>query len=411
MKTRTQGKRGAKVVDSPSNETSSPKDIVCDINPPVLLVLPKDLSSDARIVTLPDPATDIAGRYVICPDRGPLEFTRIASSKECPTSWLLAPVDVTGSIDSKDSKRGIDNVDKTDKDISIPRVNDDESDRSSKGYCMDNSDLHIATPIDPIFLLLPILIPTDDAQQMYLSLEDHLDAWSTRTGAPASLLTSAANTALLITRLKSICETVEAGDELMFRYSETRTAQELFMMAERVVASGLPASLEAKYVQEALCAPSLLVLQGENEPESDSNSTGHPSSTDKNKAIVENLLRLRTALDYILDSYLQPTLRTRFREYFLTSSICDFSPLTTHLATLEAQRREGQALRSISNNMSRKREHDEEAEELRAEKRRKKEAEELKKKSASRGAKQLAKIDTSGMKKMSSFFGKKPETA
>ena len=45
----------------------------------------------------------------------------------------------------------------------------------------------------------------------------------------------------------------------------------------------------------------------------------------------------------------------------------------------------------------------------REEKKRKKEEEAIKKKNEGRGVKQLKKVDTSGMKKMSSFFTVKPK--
>ena len=54
---------------------------------------------------------------------------------------------------------------------------------------------------------------------------------------------------------------------------------------------------------------------------------------------------------------------------------------------------------------------DDEAADLRAEKKAKKEEEERKKKSSeTRGIRDLKKVDVSGMKKMSHFFGKKITT-
>ena len=79
-----------------------------------------------------------------------------------------------------------------------------------------------------------------------------------------------------------------------------------------------------------------------------------------------------------------------------------------HLAHLDQLRKEAQALRSLSDNISRKRsaDEDEEALEKAEAKKRKKEEDELKKKNTSRGVKQLEKADRSGMKTLSSFFGK-----
>ena len=92
-----------------------------------------------------------------------------------------------------------------------------------------------------------------------------------------------------------------------------------------------------------------------------------------------------------------------------TTISIDFKPLETHLAHLNDLKKEAQALRSMSENISRKRgsEDDEEALEKAEAKKRKKEDEEFKKKNTSRGVKALGKADTSGMKKLSSFFTKK----
>jgi hypothetical protein len=84
----------------------------------------------------------------------------------------------------------------------------------------------------------------------------------------------------------------------------------------------------------------------------------------------------------------------------------DFKPLEERLSHIATLKRQAQALRSISDNVSRKRSTAEEDEDI-AIKRRKKDEEEEKKKSVSLGVKKLLKADTSGMKKLSSFFTKK----
>ncbi|KAI7357608.1 hypothetical protein KC336_g22122, partial [Hortaea werneckii] len=86
----------------------------------------------------------------------------------------------------------------------------------------------------------------------------------------------------------------------------------------------------------------------------------------------------------------------------------DFGPLDAHLQHINQVKADAQALRSISDNISRKRGtlDDDEAVEKAQAKKQKKEEEEAKKKSMSVGVKRLAKADTSGMKKMTSFFTK-----
>ncbi|KKY24503.1 putative ribonuclease h2 subunit b [Diplodia seriata] len=143
-------------------------------------------------------------------------------------------------------------------------------------------------------------------------------------------------------RMAAACDTVDAGDEKMFRLSIDKLAKELLAKAERLVANGIPASMEEKFVRKALERPVMSIKREE----------------------------------------------------------------TTELAAL---RSEAQALRSLSDNITRKHGmEDDEAAAMRAEKKRKKDEEETKKKNQSRGVKQLAKADTSGMKKLSSFFTKAP---
>lgn len=122
---------------------------------------------------------------------------------------------------------------------------------------------------------------------------------------------------------------------------------------------------------------------------------------------VKDLLRLRTALSYITTCYIPPHISTT-----LTYPSIDFSPLDTHLKYLASLHEEARALRSLSDNITRKRGHDDdEAAEERAEKKRKKEEDEKRKKSESNATKQLKKVNTTGMKKMSSFFTKVPKKA
>lgn len=350
-----------------------------DNNPPVLTILPKGVSQAARIVTLPNPATSTRCRYLLCPELGPFEFTTVAAGKAQPGSWLLAP---TRTTEGESTESGA------------------QTAATEQGYCVQKPDLHLATPVDPIFLLLPDLAAENGGQRMFLSLDDHVDAWAQRTNVKAQLLLCEHTTHSLSQRLAAVCDMVNAGDEKMYKLSEVRLAQEILAMAQRVAKAGLPASMEDRLIQESLKNPAMSFVAEEGN--ADNESTGADEH-------VQRLLRLRTAADFILDSYVEPTLRHAVSVHFKgPDSVIDFAPLDARLAQLETLRTEAQALRSISDNISRKRSHvDDEAEAIRAEKRRKKEEEETKKKSQSRAVKQLAKVNTSGMKKMSSFFAKK----
>jgi hypothetical protein len=124
---------------------------------------------------------------------------------------------------------------------------------------------------------------------------------------------------------------------------------------------------------------------------------------------IPDLLRLRTAFNFILSAYVPPHLHTPLTALLTTSpSLADFSPLDAHLAHLRTLRQEALAARNL-NDMSRKRGAlDDEEDEIRAEKKRKLEEDEKRKKAGeSRAVKNLKKVNVSGMKKMSDFFKKK----
>ena len=124
---------------------------------------------------------------------------------------------------------------------------------------------------------------------------------------------------------------------------------------------------------------------------------------------LHHLLRLRTALSYIIASYVPPAIAKCLNTLISSGkSQIECGVLDEHLAKIAQLRAEALASRSLGD-FSRKRSmyEDDDAAETRAEKKRKKEEDEKKKKAGvSRGIKDLKKVDTTGMKKMSDFFGK-----
>jgi hypothetical protein len=250
--------------------------------------------------------------------------------------------------------------------------------------------------------------------------------------------------------MAAVCDTVDAGDETMYRLSEDKLLAVLAHKCKAMVEKGLPASMEEELVRKALETPLLSVTRGEvsqdhelsNEgdtatPKSDTESQTAASAASSSAAEaseastavttpekeaphaieapegVAHLLRLRTALMFICASYIQPSTSALLFAKAVAptpgsaSSFPDFGPLDKHLKYLEKLRAEALAARSIGESFSRKREYDEDGE-SRAEKKRKKEEEEkLKKKNESRGVRELKKVNTTGMKKMSDFFKKK----
>ncbi|TID24942.1 ribonuclease subunit b [Venturia nashicola] len=435
----------AKTRSQPASKASqeSKEDIVsnkpalepAEANPPKLLILPMNASKDARILTLPNPATAKGNRYFFCPETGLYELTTIAAPSSTPRSLLITSQqsaieprerETDGAAEDKAERKDEDN---------------NEDAKFFNGYVSRSASLFVATPVDLLFLVLPILSPAAsqrNGQGMFLTFEDHIEQTSEQV---KRLLKPAATRTLFEKRLEAICDTVEAGDENMFRLSVEKLVGELLSKAKRMVMRGLPATMEDRFVRQALQAP-VTTIKREDTTTSEvtvdeisqtetvesqdsarstkesqeslitpatsfSSDTPLEPKTEEIPEEIKYLLRIRTSINFMLQSYLPPHLRALVQSHFATNTALDFAPLDAHLKTLASLREEARALRSLSDNISRKRpiEDDEQAE-IRAEKKRKKEEEDKRKKSEGRAIKQLKKADTSGMKKMSSFFTK-----
>jgi hypothetical protein len=398
-------------------------------NPPKLFVLPKDTSKDARIVTLDNPANGSPSRYYFCPTKGFYEFTRITAPKKECRSWLITG-QKSEHVGTEEEKEG----------------------RIGSGYINKSADMFVATPIDLLFLILPALAPKSakDTKQHFLAFDDYLDKLSASSRHWRTLLSQNSTLrAMIEKRMRTLCDTVDAGDETMFRISHDKLLAILLKKAERMVAHGLPPSMEERFIKTALEIP-ITSIQREESSLSGTGTSDSQTSTLESQVFVEttittpddaedapskttttttittteeeiapvkpalttpegvpHLLRLRTSLNYLTSSYL-PTPFHPITTSHLTSSAFDL--LTSHLAAIAVLKSEALALRSISDNISRKRGmDDDEAAAGREEKKRKKEEEDKRKKLEGRAVKQLKKVDTSGMKKMSSFFTKVPK--
>lgn len=416
-------------------------------NPPKLFVLPKDTSPTARIATLAHPRTSEPTRYFICPDKGFYEFTKIAAPKSQPRSWLLAPNEECAEEGSQTTGSG--------KKTAAAKDEGNEY-TPSEGYIASSADLFLATPIDPLFLLLPALAGTsskarEEPKRLFLEADDYLDVLSAASPHLKSLLGQDSLRSKFTDRLDAVCDTVDAGDETMYRLSEPKLIAILAEKCAAVVEKGLPASMEDLLVAKALAAPLLSVARGEDcpdeeldgdssaTPKTDSAESQTPSLATDSSATpvseastalttpspdvkppivapegVPHLLRLRTAFQYLCSSYIPASLSSSLATKLNApgtdevASFPDFTPLDSHLAHLAKLRADALASRSM-NDFSRKRGfEDEEAGETRAEKKRRKDEEEkLAKKNESRGVRDLKKVNVSGMKKMSDFFKKK----
>lgn len=433
-RTRSKPAKSAHKESTPEPSTSTAKPLPeSSTNPPKLFILPQDTSKDVRIVTLDNPAIETPSRYLFCPQRGFYEFTRIAAPKKDCKSWLIT-------------------ADKNDDDD----AQKDDTSRIGTGYITKSADMFVATPIDILFLILHALAPKSakDTKQHFLALDDHIDALATSSLDWRTLVNQFPTLrAMIEKRMRVVCDIVEAGDETMFRLSHQKLLDALVKKAERMVKKGLPPSMEEKFVTSALDVPIMSVRREDStlsavsipEPvvedaeagaESQSTTTATTTPLDSQTSVdtalttpdeadappqpalltppeIPHLLRLRTSFTYLMSAYLPPSLRSSLNILLSTTSAIDFTPLTTHLAALSALRAEAAALRSISDNISRKRALAEDDDKIaeREEKKRKKDEDERMKKMEGRALKQLKKVDTTGMKKMSSFFTKLPKKA
>ncbi|KAI8960462.1 ribonuclease H2, subunit B [Daldinia sp. FL1419] len=414
------------------------------INPPKLFILPTSATKDAKIVSLLNPRYSKPTKYLVCPETGTYEFTKIAAPKSTPRSWLIECGN-TGKVEEKTSEDGAE----------------------LGTYITKGADLFVATLIDPIFLLLPAFADQSanikDGKRMFVSSDDHLDYIREKSPHLSEILRWGNIRALLESRMAAICDTAEAG-ETMFRFSEDKLLAEILGKAQKMSEQPLPKSMEERFVVKVLEAPVVGIkrentttlsiseqtetqVQSETPASTSTASTPKPdtvesqsstSSTETTTALVSEvsttatsvteesittatapsvgaspevikLQRLRTAFNFICSCYISPSqvtrLQTKLKEQKPAS--VDFTPLDNYLEEISKLRQELAAARSVGD-YSRKRVLDEEELADRAEKKRRKEEEDKKKKAGeSKGVRDLKKVNTVGMKKMSDFFKKK----
>ncbi|RJE23567.1 hypothetical protein PHISCL_04110 [Aspergillus sclerotialis] len=414
MRTRsTAPSKGAK-----SSEPDQPSKILIPAErPSKTFILPKDTSNNARFLQLPNPRTGELTRYYFCPKLGVYEFTVVAAPSHSPRSILFVHKSEPAT-DSEDNKPPTD------------------------GSICKTAELLTATPIDFVFFLIPLLSSSGQAKSLFQPLDDIIDS---QDGLPKHLRYILYNDAfreVLQARAEAICDSVEAGDEKMFRFSEAKLLKELITKAERMVAQGIPASLEERFIRQPLVTPMMAVkrqdvpsngtssndTQGEEQSQEnqetsaiDTPATSTPTPSGEETPASEptpdepttpenviHLLRISTALSLIKKSYLSKPLCDKIDAMLgAPDSPIDFKPLTDHLKYVADLRAEALASRSLGDFTRKRGLEDEDAAESRAEKKRRLEEEEKKKKAGeSKGVKDLKKVNTSGMKKMSDFFSK-----
>lgn len=417
-----------------------------------LLILPKNPSPNARFCTLAHPRTSQPSRYYFCSQKGIYEFTRIAAPKAACQSWLLGPKEKDGTL-------LYDVVEKSSAAGRPERVSGRSGERHrdsevvSNGYVVKNPEIFVATPIDPLFLILPAFLTKSSSNKssvlksVFLSLEDLLESLRDNSKHLEQTICHDALRQSIEARIMVVCDMVEADNETMYRLNLDKLLQELLSKAEIAVALSLPASMEERFVRKVLEAPTMALKRDEGSISEHSKASQEPVSDSRPPDTIESqssmtaaetafsissadteitspdvetperkhdnlthLLRLRTALSYMTLSYLPSFVATALNTKLSSvRSPVDFARLDQHLAHLSALRAEALASRSMSD-FSRKRNlhEDDEVAESRAEKKRKTEEEEKRKKAGqSRGVRDLKKVDISGMKKMSDYFGKR----
>ncbi|KAI1268006.1 ribonuclease H2, subunit B [Xylariaceae sp. FL1019] len=408
-------------------------------NPPKIFILPKKATPSAKIVSLLHPRYSKPTRYLVCPETGFYEFTRVAAPKTTPRSWLIHRPE-------SDTE---------------PETKTDKNAEEFNTYTTSSADLFIATPIDPLFLILPTLIdPPKTEKRKYISSDDHFDRiqdssphlWEILQWGDGSIRK------LLEDRLAAVCDTVTAGDERMYKFSESKLSAAMLEKASKMSRSSLPASMEEKFVTKLLEAPlmgkkvtastTVTVTEGEldevktdeestsgtSTPKPEAESQSSVSSTDTSASFtsvtsvsttlteptapdsvvlqpamvasseVTALQRLRVAFQFLCSSYIPAALSSTLLTTLASSSTPDFTPLNTYLSTLQELKATAQG--PIDYGRKRVLDDDEAAE--RAEKKRKRDEDEKRKKAGeSMAVKQLRKVNVAGMKKMSDFFKKK----
>ncbi|KAM0714368.1 hypothetical protein Q7P37_010155 [Cladosporium fusiforme] len=406
--------------------------------PPHVFILPKGASPEARIISLPTPASSSPSRYFICPEKGFYEFTQITTAKKACKSWLLAPPHDAPVGNAKDES-----------------TEDGVTQQQDEGYVLSKPDMFIATPVDPLFVLLPLLANGETGS--YLTFSDYVYTTENQDLAQLQQLLRQSTfiklEKIMEQRMEAMCDCLDMGDgeDKMYQLSTPKLVAELASKAKNMAKNGLPAAMEERFVKQTLEVPVLSIKREDssisiaaddatpeaftgNTPNATSEETSQATSTsttpadsqttaatsvtstppnDKANASDEtlSLLRIRTALDFLTVSYVPENMRASVQDALKSpTSPVDFTPLTKHLDQIADLKKQAQALRSLSDNISRKRgpDDDEDAMDKAEAKRKKKEEDEIKKKNTSRGVQQLAKANTSGMKKLSSFFTKAP---
>jgi len=355
---------------------------------------------------MPHPATSAPAAFLFSPDNGKMhELTKVSAPRKAARSWLIARDD-EGSADTEGTSS------------------------LQQGYVIEDADMLVATPFDPLFFLLSLVPACKSKDESSFRLaDDYWEILSEQSPVLARLTRNVAFAKILLKRLEAMSDVQDIGDDKVYRPSQVGLARVLAKKACCMLGKDTwPISMDESLVKKELEIPMLQKQQQDvdeemvdgRDTENEVNSINaskpkEPAQHQQLEPAVLDRMRLRKALDYLLFAYVPQSLRSDIEavlqqdELRSTTDLLDPTILNDHLEKVKEAKSEAVALRALSDNISRKRGmDDEETTDARAEKKRKKDEEELKKKNESRALKNLKKVDTSGMKKMSSFFTKLP---
>lgn len=194
------------------------------------IVLPKDIGSGARICTLAHPRTANASRYYFCPERGIFEFIRIAAPRSVCQSWLIGP-----------RRRPHPDGDSTEV---VQPVGDSETTKESckpvnstasvaGGYVMKSPELFVATPIDPLFIVLPSICGQFSSNRgssidsRFISVDDLIERLQETLKHLKLLLNNERVRQTFSARIMAVSDSVVAGEEMMYRINLDKLLAEL----------------------------------------------------------------------------------------------------------------------------------------------------------------------------------------
>lgn len=427
--------------------------LVDDKDPPAMVFMPQHDKATSRILCLANPRTDELNKYLFTPDVGVFEFKKITPPSDSRRSVLT----IYDSQSSEDAPQALATDAEPAKNTPV----------STDGYINKAAFALVATPIDPIWLVLPILSPAsantkaESSKRLFQPIDDLFEDIPDSSSDLRYLLSHEPFRKMVATRMDTVCDTVDADGEKMYRLSEERLIKKVVAISEGFAGTAFPSSMEAHFVGRALETPVLAVKREEtatvqrdpqesesavesqisistittaidmddsqsamespsfssamttiSTPATELSSFTTATSTDSlpqgPPSEIIRLQRIRTALSFILSSYIPPRLSNSINTCLSSpASPIDFTPLHKHLKQVAALKAEALASRSMGD-FSRKRTLDDgEGAESRAEKKQRLEEEEKKRKMGeSRGVRDLKKVNTTGMKKMSDFFAK-----